>query len=244
MPGGLRTARHCVFTGGACAANGRAAPASCGSGGAGGRILSDALRAPDSPFCRCATSSPGRGKSFLSGGSFWWGRQSFRSPPSPLPLGGAAAAAAEGLQMENREKSATATTAASGGCREELLGQRSAGHECRSRHEVDAGHRNPSERSGWIFSGSTSSLGSERGEQPLSRGSSASKSLVVFWFSFATKREQTPAAMHFAKGINPAPRDHALRGKQESTQRSVFARLRQAENFTGSTAANAGCRNP
>ncbi|MEF2703993.1 MAG: hypothetical protein U0N06_01575, partial [Faecalibacterium prausnitzii] len=32
--------------------------------------------------------------------------------------------------------------------------------------------------------------GSERGEQPLSRGSSASKSLVVFWFSFDIKREQ------------------------------------------------------
>ena len=41
-----------------------------------------------------------------------------------------------------------------------------------------------------LFSVSTSSLGSERGEQPLSRGSSASKSLVVFWFSFDIKREQ------------------------------------------------------
>ena len=40
MPGGLRTARHCVFTGGTWTANGRAAPASCGSGGAGGRTLS------------------------------------------------------------------------------------------------------------------------------------------------------------------------------------------------------------
>ena len=28
--------------------------------------------------------------------------------------------------------------------REELLAPRSAGHECRPRHEVDAGHRNPS----------------------------------------------------------------------------------------------------
>ena len=42
------------------------------------------------------------------------------------------------------KKCATATTAACGGYREELLGRRSAGHECRSRHEVDAGHRNPS----------------------------------------------------------------------------------------------------
>ena len=30
--------------------------------------------------------------------------------------------------------------------------------------------------------------GSERGEQPLSRGSSASKSLVVFWFSIGTQK--------------------------------------------------------
>ena len=29
-----------------------------------------------------------------------------------------------------------------------------------------------------------------KGEQPLIRGSSASKSLVVFWFSFDIKREQ------------------------------------------------------
>ena len=39
---------------------------------------------------------------------------------------------------------ATATTAASGGYREELLGQRPAGCECRPRHEADAGCRNPS----------------------------------------------------------------------------------------------------
>ena len=40
---------------------------------------------------------------------------------------------------------ATATTAASGGYREELLGQRPAGCECRPRHEADAGCRNPSD---------------------------------------------------------------------------------------------------
>ena len=34
-------------------------------------------------------------------------------------------------------------------------------------------------------------FGVTRGEQPLSRGSSASKSLVVFWFSFDIKREQS-----------------------------------------------------
>ena len=39
---------------------------------------------------------------------------------------------------------ATATTAASGGNREELLGPRPARCECRPRHEADAGSRNPS----------------------------------------------------------------------------------------------------
>ena len=38
---------------------------------------------------------------------------------------------------------ATTTTAASGGNREELLGQRPARRECRPRHEADAGCRNP-----------------------------------------------------------------------------------------------------
>ena len=35
------------------------------------------------------------------------------------------------------------TTAASGGNREELLGQRPAGRECKTLHEADAGRRNP-----------------------------------------------------------------------------------------------------
>ena len=47
------------------------------------------------------------------------------------------------FKSEKREKCATATTAACGGCREELLGQRPAGCECRPRHEADAGSRNP-----------------------------------------------------------------------------------------------------
>ena len=38
---------------------------------------------------------------------------------------------------------ATTTTAASGGNREELLGQRPARCECRPRHDADAGCRNP-----------------------------------------------------------------------------------------------------
>ena len=40
-------------------------------------------------------------------------------------------------------QSATTTTAASGGNREELLGQRPARRACRSRHDADAGSRNP-----------------------------------------------------------------------------------------------------
>ncbi|RGB91844.1 hypothetical protein DWZ46_06500 [Faecalibacterium prausnitzii] len=62
-----------------------------------------------------------------------------------------------GLKGASSPFLATATTAACGGYREELLGPRSAGHECRPRHEVDAGYRNPSDparRNRWWFSGS------------------------------------------------------------------------------------------
>ena len=69
--------------------------------------------------------------------------------PFRLPL--------RGLKGASSPFLATATTAACGGYREELLGPRSAGHECRPRHEVDAGYRNPSDPArrnrGW-FSGS------------------------------------------------------------------------------------------
>ena len=69
--------------------------------------------------------------------------------PFRLPL--------RGLKGASSPFLATATTAACGGNREELLGPRSAGHECRPRHEVDAGYRNPSDparRNRWWFSGS------------------------------------------------------------------------------------------
>ena len=74
--------------------------------------------------------------------------------PLRLPL--------RGLKGASSPFLATATTAASGGNREELLGQRPAGCE-----------RQRSRR--W---------------EPQPVGSSASKSLVVFWFSFDIKREQ------------------------------------------------------
>ena len=62
-----------------------------------------------------------------------------------------------GLKGASSPLFATATTAACGGYREELLGQRPAGCECRPRHEADAGCRNPSgpaRRNRWHFSGS------------------------------------------------------------------------------------------
>ena len=46
------------------------------------------------------------------------------------------------------------------------------------------------------------SFGIIKGEQPLIRGSSASKSLVVFWFSFAIKREQSPPDETLSQNIS------------------------------------------
>ena len=50
------------------------------------------------------------------------------------------------------------------------------------------------------------SFGIIKGEQPLIRGSSASKSLVVFWFSFAIKREQSPPGCKHIEIAVPLPR--------------------------------------
>ena len=49
----------------------------------------------------------------------------------------------ERSMMDLQLFAAAEATAACGGNREPRLGQRPAGHECRSRHEVDAGSRNP-----------------------------------------------------------------------------------------------------
>ena len=48
-----------------------------------------------------------------------------------------------------------------------------------------------------FFSGVALLFGVKRGEQPLFRGSSASKSLALFWFSFGVKREHPRQAEAF-----------------------------------------------
>ena len=52
-----------------------------------------------------------------------------------------------------------------------------------------AEHKKALSEAASFFVWSPSSLGSERGEQPLSRGSSASKSLALFWYSFVRAKE-------------------------------------------------------
>ncbi|MBS5687544.1 MAG: hypothetical protein KHW66_05745, partial [Faecalibacterium prausnitzii] len=65
--------------------------------------------------------------------------------------------------------------------------------------------------------------GSERGEQPLSRGSSASKSLVVFWFSFDIKREQSAL---MKKRSDPAPQARNLSPSPEKTKAPALQAVR------------------
>ena len=60
-----------------------------------------------------------------------WARGREGCSESPLPTSGL-----------HPPRNATTATAASGGNREQLLGQRPARRECRPRHEADAGSRN------------------------------------------------------------------------------------------------------
>ena len=57
-----------------------------------------------------------------------------------------------------------------------------------------------------------------KGEQPLSRGSSASKSLALFWFSFGAKREQTPPGCSASKSPCPCRAEHAAFASQTGLQ--------------------------
>ena len=57
-------------------------------------------------------------------------------------------------------------------------------------------------------------FGVERGEQPLSRGSSASKSLALFWFSFGVKREQSPPGCSASKSPCPCRAKHTAFASQ------------------------------
>ena len=53
-----------------------------------------------------------------------------------------------------------------------------------------------------------------KGEQPLIRGSSASKSLALFWFSFGAKREQSPPGCSASKSPCPCRAEHAAFASQ------------------------------
>ena len=92
-----------------------------------------------SPFCRYATSSPDRGKSLLAGG----GQLSCNSRTGQIKNPPSECSGSNHIRHSYRMGLATTTTAASGRCREELLGQRPARRKCRPRHDADAGGRNP-----------------------------------------------------------------------------------------------------
>ena len=83
-----------------------------------------------SPFCRYATSSPDRGKSLLAGG----GQLSCNSRAGQIKNALAQCSGSNHIRHSYRTGPATTTTAASGRCREELLGQRPARRKCRPRH--------------------------------------------------------------------------------------------------------------
>ncbi len=83
-----------------------------------------------SPFCRYATSSPDRGKSLLAGG----GQLSCNSRTGQIKNAPSECSGSYHGRHSYRMGLATTTTAASGRCREELLGQRPARRTCRPRH--------------------------------------------------------------------------------------------------------------
>ena len=73
---------------------------------------------------------------------------------------------------------------------------------CRVSDLKSAEHKKSSSEATWIFCMEPNCFGVKRGVQPLFHGSSALKSLVVFWFSFATKREHSRRRYFLQKAEN------------------------------------------
>ena len=92
MPGGLRTARHCVFTGGVVTANGICGAVFCGNSRAAVSVLAlsvIAARCQIPPFVAYATSSPGAGEVFPQRESLWQNWKVCRTAKaSPFGRGG------------------------------------------------------------------------------------------------------------------------------------------------------------
>ena len=86
----LRIFQNCLFTGGVVTVNGIYSAAFCESAALWEYPLSLCCAKPDSPFCRCATSSPGRGKSALKGTPLGYAGN-FAATPEAVPLGKVAA---------------------------------------------------------------------------------------------------------------------------------------------------------
>ena len=77
-----------------------------------------------------------------------------------------------------------------------------------------AEHKKSSSEATWIFCMEPFFFGIIKGEQPLIRGSSASKSLALFWFSFGAKREQSPPGCSASKSPCPCRAKHAAFASQ------------------------------
>ena len=71
-----------------------------------------------------------------------------------------------------------------------------------------------------------------KGEQPLIRGSSASKSLVVFWFSFDIKREQLALMQERS---DPAHRRAVPLKLNQNTLPTAYRHFTRSSRYSGSS---------
>ena len=104
-----------------------------------------------------------------------------------------------------------------------------------------AEHKKSSSEAAWIFCMEPNFFGIIKGEQPLIHGSSALKSLVVFWFSFATKREHTRRRCILQKPLNFK---HATTLCTRSLYFSTFCLCRVENSFAGCRRRAGFCQRP
>ena len=140
---------------------------------------------------------------------------------------------------------ATATTAASGGNREELLGPRPAGYEARPRAEIDAGSRNPGSFNEASDSSADRALA---GGEPLSQAAPAAtenisgreENLSLFPSADAARERSSTESMQRAdapqaqtEGVNSSVNEAAAQSENPAVRQ--FAEVAASNSLTGKT---------
>ncbi|MDD7207353.1 MAG: hypothetical protein SPF64_05820 [Faecalibacterium longum] len=164
-------------------------------------------------------------KNLFSKDTFLTALESGLSGGASGALGGAIGTGLRG--MSEALDRATATTAASGGNREELLGPRPAGYEARPRAEIDAGSRNPGSFNEVAPAATENISGQEENLSPFPSADAARER------SSTESMQRADAPQAQTEGVNSSVNEAAAQSENPAVRQ--FAEVAASDSLTGKT---------